>query len=234
MKASTADARHPDSEEGPGSLSAVLLDFFNTLAIRRSLDDWIDDAASRVGDVAEDTRRQLRARLTGVWSDARALFPGIDWDLDQTAHRQVFIATVSRGEPGLARIAAELYELIPQQCVLNTGALEFVEALSGRGIKLAIVSNTALDIRPALRSWGIGALFDAVTLSFEAGYVKPNRRIFLLTAEVLHVRPEQCIMIGDSAAEDGGAVRAGMQCVISDSHQMWRAFDFVKNVLTGS
>lgn len=53
----------------------------------------------------------------------------------------------------------------------------------------------------------------------------PDPRIFRLTAEALHADRARCVMIGDSAAEDGGAAALGTQCLISEPSGMWRAFE---------
>ncbi|MGN6128127.1 MAG: HAD family hydrolase [Humibacter sp.] len=136
------------------------------------------------------------------------MFPNVEWDVDPAVHRRVFIAVLSRDGVVSTSFAAELYEAMPRQCMLNRGAGEFVDAARGCGVKLALISNTGLDVRTALHEWGIASLFDTVTLSFEVGLVKPDPRIFLHTAKALSVAPEQCVMIGDSPVEDGGASAA--------------------------
>ncbi|MFC4244957.1 HAD family hydrolase, partial [Gryllotalpicola reticulitermitis] len=211
---------------------AVLLDFFNTLAVRRSIDQWIADAEDRTGLVDIGTRAEVSTRLPGVWSEARMMFPDADWDLDPASHRDVFLAVVGRSGAVPPQFAAALYDVMPKQVALNAGAAEFVHAANRHGVKLAVVSNTALDIRPVLREWQLLCLFDVVTLSFEAGCVKPNPRIFNLTADALRVDPARCLMIGDSAAEDGGAIAAGMQCIVSEPSEMWRVFERVADRLS--
>jgi HAD superfamily hydrolase (TIGR01509 family) len=206
---------------------AALLDFFNTMAVRRSTDDWIADAEAGTRPLDAATRAEVSARLSRVWAEARSMFPHAIWDLDPADHRDVFIAVASRGELVPAQFAAALYEAMPRQLRLNTGAAEFLHAADRHGLKLAVVSNTALDIRPILKEWGLASLFGAVTLSFEVGCLKPDPRIFRLTAEALDVDPTHCVMIGDSAAEDGGAAAIGMQCFISEPSEMWRAFEKV-------
>ena len=185
-----------------------------------------------MGPLDAANRLDADARLSGVWSVARSMFPDANRDLDPAFHRHVFLTVVSRGDLVTAQFAAALYEAMPQQVILNKGAAEFVHAASQRGLKLAVVSNTALDIRPVLRRWGLACLFDAVTLSFEVGCVKPDPRIFRLTADALQVGPRRCIMIGDTPTEDGGATAAGMQCLISEPSAMWRTFEHVISQLS--
>jgi HAD superfamily hydrolase (TIGR01549 family) len=113
---------------------------------------------------------------------------------------------------------------MPNQWVLNDGASDLIVRASRAGMRLAIVSNIALDIRPALERWGISSALDAVVLSYEVGYVKPDPRIFQLAADLLDTDPRDCLMIGDSAHDDVGGAVLGMQCLIARPEQMWRAF----------
>lgn len=120
--------------------------------------------------------------------------------------------------------AEALYETMPGQWVLNDGAADFLIRASGAGMRLAIVSNIALDVRPALERWGIASALDAVILSYEVGYVKPDPRIFQLAADSLGIDPTDCLMIGDSTQDDVGGAILGMQCLIARPDQTWRAF----------
>lgn len=200
---------------------AVLLDFHNTLAVPRSIDDWIDEARALVapGQAPPSTER-----IRNVWVDAKRLFPTQAWDLDPVAHRHAFVTALSHDGSVSTDFAEALYEVMPNQWVLNDGAVDFIARASGAGVRLAIVSNIALDIRPALQRWGIDSLLDAVILSYEVGYVKPDPRIFQLAADALGVDPTECLMIGDSQHDDVGGAVLGMPCLIARPEQMWRAF----------
>ena len=57
--------------------------------------------------------------------------------------------------------------------------------------------------------------------------MKPDPCIFRPTAEPLRVDPARCRRIVDSATEDGGAIAAGVQWMISEPSAMWRIFERV-------
>lgn len=202
---------------------AVLVDFHNTLAVVRSLETWVEDAGARAAG-SQDPRTVPRERIRNVWGDARKLHPTLDWDLDPEAHRHAFVSTVSRDDAVSVDFAEALYETMPDQWMLNNGAADFIARASSAGTRLAIVSNIALDIRPALSRWGIASALDAIVLSYEVGYVKPDARIFQLAADSLGVDATDCLMIGDSAHDDVGGASLGMQCLIVPPAQTWRAF----------
>ncbi len=46
------------------------------------------------------------------------------------------------------------------------------------GIKTAVVSNIAFDVRPAFASIGAAEFVDEFVLSFEVGAIKPDAAIF--------------------------------------------------------
>jgi putative hydrolase of the HAD superfamily len=83
------------------------------------------------------------------------------------------------------------------------------------GIRTALVSN----------SWGdggyererFGELFDAVVISAEVGLRKPDREIFLLTADRIDVPPEECVFVDDLLHNADGARAVGMEAVVHRS-----------------
>ncbi|MGX7824340.1 HAD-IA family hydrolase, partial [Actinokineospora sp. 24-640] len=81
---------------------------------------------------------------------------------------------------------------------------EAVTAARAAGLKTALLSNA--DHVPA----GLPPVFDAVVVSGEVGYGKPDRRIYELAAGRLHAAPRACVYVDDIAAYVRGAVTAGM------------------------
>ena len=225
---STSAPGAPSAQERPTDRAiirprAVLLDFHNTLAVVGSIEAWVDEATERVADGPGAQAIPLE-RIRNVWGDARKLFPTLDWDLDPVTHRHAFVSTLSRDGVISMDLAEAPYTTMPDQWVLNDGAADFLAQASGAGMRLAIVSNIALDIRPALERWGIASALDAVILSYEVGYVKPDPQIFQLAADSLDVAATDCLMIGDSPYDDTGGAVLGMQCLIARPDQTWRAF----------
>lgn len=92
------------------------------------------------------------------------------------------------------------------------GAVRLVRELSGK-YQLGAVSNGLPDVQyRKLESLGLRHLFSCIILSEEVGIRKPDPRIFLKAAHILHMLPRQCLYIGDTYASDiVGAKNAGMQ-----------------------
>ena len=77
------------------------------------------------------------------------------------------------------------------------------------GRKTALISNT-WGPPPAFRRLQLGRMFDAVIRSDEVGLRKPEPEIYLLAAERLGLRPEECVFVDDMLANVEGARAVGM------------------------
>jgi HAD superfamily hydrolase (TIGR01509 family) len=84
--------------------------------------------------------------------------------------------------------------------------------LRRNGIRAAVVSNIAWDIRPVLAA----AEVDEYVLSFELGAAKPDPRIFIEALDRLGVRAEDALMVGDSEENDGAARELGCDFALVD------------------
>jgi len=83
--------------------------------------------------------------------------------------------------------------------------------------KLAIITNAAPTSVGFLEQSGIIEYFDVITYSFEVGVLKPDKKIFIDTAQKLEVDCEECLMIGDSLEKDvQGALHVDMQALLLD------------------
>ena len=82
---------------------------------------------------------------------------------------------------------------------------EVLKGLHRQGIKTAVVSNIAFDVRPAFVAIGAADYVDEFVLSFEVGAVKPDAAIFETALARLGVEAAHAVMVGDSDEADGGA-----------------------------
>jgi HAD superfamily hydrolase (TIGR01509 family) len=217
-----------------GGLDAVLFDFHGTLAMTIDPIAWVTAAAADCGVALDHARATALADriataggLPGVAKPARVP-PNLseDWadrDLDARAHRRVYIAlagTVPTDVPGLAEAVYQRVET-PACWQPYPDALPTMAALYAAGIKVAVVSNIGFDIRPLLDTWGLSQYCEAVVLSFEAGCLKPDPKIFWRACAALGVEPERTLMVGDTP-NDAGAVSAGCSALIVASAPVGR------------
>jgi HAD superfamily hydrolase (TIGR01509 family) len=98
-------------------------------------------------------------------------------------------------------VAAMRFELLP-------GAGDALSALRRRALALAVVSNWDIGLREQLRGPALDDL--AVVTSAEVGAPKPGPAVFQRALQVLRVRPERALHVGDSESDETGARSAGM------------------------
>jgi FMN phosphatase YigB (HAD superfamily) len=148
----------------------------------------------------------LREYLHDIWRHANEIDPRSERDLSQELHRDVFTRTVSR-LPGIGPdLIDALYTVMTDQWTAFADTLPVLQELKSRGLRIVVLSNTGLDIRPCLKRAGVSDLLDGVVLSYEVGMVKPDPAIFELALELLEVPAAQTLMVGDSPRDDvGGA-----------------------------
>ena len=90
-------------------------------------------------------------------------------------------------------------------------AKETLLRLRGLGYRLGLISNTHWRLLPERRR-ELQPFFDAITLSYEHGYMKPHPCIFHATTRELGVKPAKCLHVGDNPFMDiHGARQAGMR-----------------------
>jgi putative hydrolase of the HAD superfamily len=87
--------------------------------------------------------------------------------------------------------------------------------------KLGLLSNAAANWLKELFTDEQIKLFDAISLSYEAGLLKPHPGAYEKIAEQLAVEPESCVFIDDQERHCTGAREAGMQAILyKDFEQM--------------
>jgi HAD superfamily hydrolase (TIGR01549 family) len=188
-------------------------------------DEWTDEIAlegHRAGltALARDGLPDAVAFTTYLTEHEAELFPAATEDeIEITA-----VMTTSLREQGVdltdddirvfLRAAQDVWSSY-YSLAASTHAL--LEALRARGLKLALVSNTASPewlLRPVLERQGLVDRLDAIVLSSEVGKRKPHPAIFERALAELDVAAGDTLFVGDRLTADVlGASRVGMKTV---------------------
>ena len=92
------------------------------------------------------------------------------------------------------------------------GAVACIDALRGAGLRVAVLSNWDLRLRPLLGELDLLDRLDALVVSSECGVEKPDPRIFHHAARELGVDASSLLHIGDDDGDDlVGARDAGVR-----------------------
>jgi putative hydrolase of the HAD superfamily len=128
-------------------------------------------------------------------------------------------------------------------CSVQVGARQSLARLRAAGLRLGVVSNSDGRVEQALEAAGLRDYFDVVVDSGLVGIEKPDPRIFQSALEVLGVKPEEALYIGDLYEVDIlGARAAGIAAVLmvgagSDNREGCRTVesleDLVNDLLSG-
>ncbi len=101
-------------------------------------------------------------------------------------------------------------------CVPFEGAAEVLQSL-GKQYKLGIITNgPSFGQRKKLDQSGLRNYFaeEAIIVSGDFGYKKPDLRLFQVAMERLGVQPEESVYVGDIFRNDVyGAIQAGMHAI---------------------
>jgi FMN phosphatase YigB (HAD superfamily) len=191
------------------TLRAVLFDWRGTLATTLDEQAWATEALRRLG--RDDDAAALAARLATIADRLDA--PGVD--TDAALHRRTYLdalATLGVDDD----LAETLYavESDPALNVFADDAAATLRELCAAGLRLAVVSDIHVDIRPAFAAAGLDGVVDVFTLSVEHRIQKPDPRMFTRTLRALGVEPEDALMVGDRSQPDGAAVECGLTTLL--------------------
>ncbi|KAA0022024.1 HAD family hydrolase [Antrihabitans cavernicola] len=198
-------------------MSAVLFDFSGTLFRLEENETWLDGLTDDAGcpldfhQLAELLRRMTAPTGQSVELDPDSQYAWDNRDLDPALHRRAYLEMLSRSGVSSVAQAEGLYRRLsdPGEWSPYPDTGEVLKTLAGEGIRIAVVSNIAFDIRPAFRDRGWDGYVDEFVLSFEVGAVKPDPQIFRIALDRLGVLAADALMVGDSAEADGGATAVG-------------------------
>lgn len=156
---------------------------------------------------------------------ARQQLKGREWD-SSAAMEAEFGAIMAKTVRGTAESLSRWHvERFPQLIVdvlkshfsARDGARELILALSGAGIKTAVFSDYS-HTNARMSAIGLGQdVQDSLAGLFSStdfACFKPASKAFLTIAEIMHLSPEECLVVGDRDDTDGeGARRCGMSFI---------------------
>jgi HAD superfamily hydrolase (TIGR01493 family) len=195
----------------PSSIKGVLFDFHSTLVDQGSSELWLEIACESVKLDPLDYPDTV-PKLNSIVEFARIEDPQHTRDLSGAAHKEIFTRLL--GDFTEEPLTSALYASITQAWFPYEDTLPVLDALREQGIMTAIISNIAIDLHEIMARMGIANCVDHVFTSAQLGYVKPNPEIFLAVSEAIGIGPEDLLMVGDNAIDDGGAGAVGIRTLI--------------------
>jgi putative hydrolase of the HAD superfamily len=175
----------------------VIFDLWETLI------DWNHDANERMHTqvrerVGFDFHERWRSATERYTSPVREVLAGVgvtdDAMDDVMSYRAEFVRTC----------------LVPRD-----GAVETLEELRARGLKVGLITVCTEDVELLWPESEFAGLFDAEIFSNAIGLSKPDPRIYLACCEQLGVEPSEAVFVGDGANDElEGARRVGLTPIL--------------------
>lgn len=197
-------------------IRGVIFDFHSTLGEELDRPGWVRAAWAHLGRDGEPDpalRAALEEHLGVLWEHGSRLDPTSRRDLSTADHRRVFgeaVAVLPGVEPELVEA---LYATMLRQWAAYADAEPVLRELKRRGVRVVVLSNIGMDITGLLEEL-LPGLVDGVVLSFRAGVVKPDPKIFEQALELLGVPAAEALMVGDSWRADAGAAGIGIRTLL--------------------
>ena len=186
-------------------MRAVIFDLWDTLVL------WPVDSAKALNERIAERLGVEPERFAEAWNaarPARSVGPLLE------SVREVLGGLGANGVDAeeVARLRLEHTRgvLLPRE-----GALETLDELRRRGLRLGLISVCSEDVVDAWEETPFAGRFDTTVFSCSVGLSKPDPRIYELAARQLEVPPEECLFVGDGANDElAGAERAGMRAAL--------------------
>ena len=163
--------------------------------------------------VWDEVREQLARERGGRWSDrAQADMMGMS-SPEWSRYMHDVVGLAESPDEINAEVVRRMRERYAAELPLIDGAVEAVERLAA-AYRLALASSSNREvIDVVLAESGLARHFEVTVSSEEVARGKPAPDVFLEAARGLHVAPERCAAIEDSANGIRAARAAGMRVV---------------------
>lgn len=156
--------------------------------------------------------------VKSVWAGTRAMVKNDGSCLNSERFWEVF-RSMNEGMPDAKPLCDEFYtnEFKKARAIVKYEAdrKPLIEKLRSAGLKIALATNPMFpaDGMYTRLSWvGLSKEdFDHITHYDNSTYCKPNPKYFTEICEKLGVKPEECVMIGNSVQDDMAAAKAGLK-----------------------
>jgi putative hydrolase of the HAD superfamily len=155
------------------------------------------------------------ASCTEHWRDtwerrARGAFPTIAENLR--------VMAPDATEAQLRDAAAIYTEFTLDSLRPKAGAIELLERLRARGLRLALLTNCSPDVPLVWSETPFAGRFDVCVFSSEIGWMKPQREAYEAALGALGTQPGDTWFVGDGSDNELSAARAvGLTAVLVDN-----------------
>lgn len=188
--------------------AAILFDLYDTLVHASSGSHFYRAVPSALGVNPERWRASYRAL-------GPAALRGEVPDMISRVHLACDQAGQPRDRAAVAMVVGDLLPMLYASIQPDCQAIAALDDLNAGGFRLAIVSNAARHAEWLLDAFGFRARVNVSVLSWSAGALKPDPRIYRVALNALEVSPDDAAFVGDGRDNElRGARELGMRAIL--------------------
>lgn len=101
---------------------------------------------------------------------------------------------------------------------LHQEIIPMLEGLRAEGYLIGLISNCFSEEAAVIRRSILFPYFDALCLSYEQGVAKPDKKIYEKCMEMLDLKPEECLYVGDGGSSE---LEAARDCGMHPVQAVW-------------
>ena len=122
----------------------------------------------------------------------------------------------------IGNLPIEITRQVLDENAPNDQLFEYITKDLKSKYKIGMLSNAGDDWLDEMIGQERRSLFEVIVLSYEVGLIKPDPKIYRLTANKLNVDPSKCIMVDDKTIYCQGAEKAGMISIKYESFEQFK------------
>ena len=171
--------------------------------------------------------------ISSIWSGTEAMVRNDGSVTNEEAFwarfGEIYGEKAEKDKPVFEEFYAKDFQLAKEFCSFNPDAAKTVSELKGCGLRVALATNPIFPsyATESRISWaGLEPSdFELYTTYENSRFSKPNLRYYSEILNVLGVKPQECIMVGNDVGEDMVAAKLGMKvflltdCLINKSDE---------------
>ncbi|HKZ45075.1 MAG TPA: HAD family hydrolase [archaeon] len=214
-------------------VDAVIFDYGNTI-VHEPLLDVLKIRMDELQKILKKSGYEFRDKeIIGSWieADNSVNYPHITHFFQELSIVNKFLkilgvkkSDMPRLSKGLLRIYREGYRALYKSNPRRKEIKKVLDNLKKKGIRLAVFSDgRRLDLRPALKLYGVLKYFEFVLTSEEIGIEKPSPLVFRALLKKMREPAKNVVHVGDNPVKDiQGAKRVGMKAILYLPPQKYR------------
>lgn len=207
------------------SISTVLFDLDGTLLpLEQELfvQDYFKRLAAKIAPLGYEPGQLIKT----IWSGINAMKEGDGSQTNEQLFWDFFCRQYGPGakehEPHFRAFYETEFQEVRSVCGFSPMAKEVVALCKQRGRRVVLATNPlfpAVATESRIRWAGLmPENFDLYTTYENSSYCKPDLRYYQEILTKLHIRPEECLMVGNDVEEDMVAAKLGMKVFLLTDH----------------